>query len=575
MISNRGASRTVLIALVALVAGLILLWRFLGADSGAPEPTPPPKNAVAPDPVRTADPEAEVQDELSSELVDDPNDPARASEANVPTFAEVVGSVTDAGGKPIERATIAGLDPEQAAARMRKPLVRVTARRKTGPRFEATLDAQGGYRFAKLVRGKWTIEASAQGHETARAVLVVDGRQPQLKHDFQLAARRMLDVRVRVTNAEPAGAEQPDLVGAPLAVRLSSDAAVVVSVKPLENCPRPLAIDGEPILDVASFGTAERVAPDWIYTWKLGAPIAGSVSVNLVLGETVLETRATNAEGGPVSFELDAARVMEGLASLEVHVVDATSDKGLAGVEVRVRRPKPSYDDALLDERVLEVTRSAADGGAKLVALSPGSATLSFRAAGYEPLDVPVTLVAGKATALAAVRMNGAVSIQGRVVDAQGKAVAARVRCVRDGSIGSGGSEPTRTVLASAETGFELRELGRHSYFVVAETADGRIASARAVDTTKGNVQGLDLALESGQKVDFEITRGVTQPFELEVADAHGIALFHRASSGATTLSLTLPKGAYEVLARFQGKVLASRKFEVDASATQVRLDVP
>lgn len=575
MISNRGASRTVLIALVALVAGLILLWRFLGADSSTPEPAPPSKVADAPDPVRSAELEAEDPDELSSELVGDPNDPARASEADVPTFAEVAGRVTDAGGKPIERATIAGLDAEQAAARMRKPLVRVTARRKAGPRFEATIDAQGGYRFAKLVRGKWTIEASAQGHETARAVLVVDGRQPRLTHDFQLAARRMLDVSVRVTQAEPAGAEVPDLVGAPLAVRLSSDAAVIVSTKPLETCPRPLAIDGEQILDVASFGTPERAPPDWIFTWKLGAPVAGSVSVSLVLGERVLETHTAGQDGGPLNFELDAARVMEGLASLEVHVVDATSEKGLAGVEVRARRPKPSYDDALLDERLLEVTRTGADGGAKLVALSPGSATLSLRAAGYEPLDVPITLVAGKPTTLAAVRMNGAVSIQGRVLDAQGKGVAARVRCVRDGPNGTDASGPARSVLASAESGFELRELGRHAYLVVAETADGRIASARAVDTTKGNVQGLDLVLESGVKVDFEITRGVTQPFELEVADAHGIALFHRASSGATTLSLSLPKGAYEVLARAQGKVVASRKFDVDASPVQVRLDVP
>lgn len=570
MSSNRGSARVVVIALLALLIGLVVLWRWLSTDTPAQARTSGASATTAATPPVEAEDEELTEEEQS--LVD-ADDATRESEASLPTIAALRGAVTNAEGKPIERNAVPGMDADRAAARMRKPLITVTARRKVGKRLQATIDEKGNYAFPKLVRGKWTIEASALDHEPVTATIVVDGRETKLVHDFRLQSRRALEVRVRVTNVDALGAQAADLAGSPLAVRLATDAAIVIASEPLETLPQPLAVDGEKIVELAAFGRAERASSDWIYSWKLAAPSSGQVA--LALQGTLVEARPIRFDA-PVTFELDAARVLAGLASLRVQIVDATNDRPLAGAQLRLARTAIGESSADAgEERVLEVARTGDDGKVELTGLTPGDATLLVRANGYAPLDVPVSLAAGKTLELAPQRLSGAVAIHGRVVDAEGKPLGAPitvlVRCVREGS---SSSDSTRTVNASAQ-GFELRELGRHKYLLVAETSDQRFAPTREVDATMGDVKDVELKLAPGVAVTLDVTRGATQPFELEVVDARGVAMFHRGSTGATTLNLALPAGAYTARARFQGKVIAERAFTVESNALSARLDVP
>lgn len=381
-------------------------------------------------------------------------DPATGSriEIALDPAGAVRGVVTDPSGAPAPWAMVT------ATAQVRRRVWRSYSDSK----LSATTDADGRFVLGGLALGPaWTLTASKSGFADAipSSGVEFDAANRDLVRDLALRAAAHVDVRVFGADGKPASGasvcvDTQSAAGtwAPLGetgakiVDVCEPGRCVVHVNSESSPPKAVEIDVEPgATRVVEVTLDAGVAISGVVVDDLGHPKPG-IGVVLSAGDGSRSRATTSAADGTFRFEGLAAGECEisaqepdGRAWRRIEVVAPSEGARLVlprrgSVSLRVRAPV----GATLSEWTITVidatsrfhegfafstTRGKLPGDEFRVAASAGACTVTVQATGFVTLVREVEVAPGADTSLGELVLDRGLSIEGSVVDAQGRPV--------------------------------------------------------------------------------------------------------------------------------------------------------
>jgi protocatechuate 3,4-dioxygenase beta subunit len=418
-------------------------------------------------------------------------DPARANgDRNAPT-GSVVTDDDVRGELRLEGQVVDGHD---------EPVGGATVVLSSNPPRTATTEADGGFAFDELVGRPYTLIARAkQGVAGPVTAKLTAKSEPVVLH-----LRPAAKVRVEIADASGASID-----GATVELRgidhqtLKSDRGAAVFA--------PVVPGGYQVVAIAP-GHARAM--------------------------TILVVRTSD-----VTIKL----VLAAGASVRGHVVD---DHGAPVAGARVAFQGASDFIVRGDPRYDGVT-TGTDGAFELAAMGAGSYRFTASHPAYAPGVSEIITLDGKTDrGDVAIKLATGATVRGRVIDAAKQPVGgARVRVANAAKRSIGLDAPRQTYSASDGT-FELRGLARRELvaFAIGESA---ASSAKDVDTTRGDVTGVELVLDVTGTIAGTVVDTTGQPIEGAQVSAFPSLDSFGAGTDFTQLRL---RGATEELTDAGGK---------------------
>jgi hypothetical protein len=342
-----------------------------------PEPADGPGNASVPEPLDSA------------------RNSVRAAPENSLIGCVLYGRVLSSGSAPGWTPTVALTDDK-------------------GTRRQTKASDDGHYSLAGLAPGPWTLTWRATGFRSGEEELELEESTPIVKHDLVLQRSPLLNVRVvtpegetlAVVRKERWKAKLPELL-TPFAIATLEAPGATVAIE-----------DAYEHFGVGQFWTSgplwEAAGPDFAGVLELKAE--PPLFVSLVLGTRVLATQSVVAGAEEVTFVVTPEQLLAQQAQVSLHAVDADTGEPLPG-------------EVSIDSREIHNVRD----GTWSHTMPPGRYQLGFSARGHAVVPFDLTLAPGETRDLGELRVPRELTIEGHLLDADGKPVAGRLRIgVRD-----------------------------------------------------------------------------------------------------------------------------------------------
>jgi hypothetical protein len=280
--------------------------------------------------------------------------------------------------------------------------------------------------------------------------------------------------------------------------------------------------------------------------WVLELPPERPVWVSAALGDVVLASRPVSSDDDVVTIVLGEELVTGVLAELRAHVVDAVTRSPVLAARFAIGGREVTSD---------------ARGEIVLEGLVPAPYEWVLQSAEHERLCGAVEVTGGAKVDLGVLELDPAATINGRVVDTDGKPVDLRLALVPDANeLDELGARAQKLGDVDLDQGrFRFEHVGRRRYFVCVRDAEWA-GEPLVADTSQGDVSGLELRVARGRPV--ELTGGGPR-FTVLVADAEGHTRVYGAFDDEASFAL-LP-GSY----RFRVWTADGRTFERQTESTE------
>jgi hypothetical protein len=481
--------------------------------------------------------------------------PTAAPPADDPVQCLVFGRVTDAVGAPI---------------RVWKPWVAL--RDAHGVEFHTTVDELGHYALAGLAPGKWSLACEGTGLRAQQAELELSLRDPFVRRDFQLASTVRIKVQVIARDGRPYWQAVRES-GAKYSMR--DLLPVATSASPGASMPEADGLHNDHV-GVGNF---------WDYgplREGLGATYIGvlvldgdpPVFVSLLSGVHVLETQRLEAGADEATFVLDPETLANVLGTLKLRAVDAGTRTPLQG-RVRATGATGGGPEGTLD-----------DAGAWQTTLEPGEYDVRILAQGHERLPRHVRIAAGETLDLGELALEPELTIEARVVDAEGRPLVAQEFLIgwNDPELGRLRFDDDWTHATDGNGRLAIGGLRAERYFLRSYGDDERsypgrnepptewVSGVIEVSTQNGSVQGLEIRLVQAAVLVLNGTEALAGA-SYRLLDEHGVRLRARRFYANSTARSKVPPGRYTlVLLGADGAELSRRTLELGHGETELDL---
>lgn len=414
----------------------------------------------------------------------------------------------------------------------------------------------GAYSVFGLPPGPASASIGLDGFVPLRETFAVGGESERVRKDFTVERAFLLPVRFT------------DLAGEPLDLprRIADLLAAVATTE------RPATIPFGAARRPSSFGTG-RWRPDG--GLRSGARPAqeragvleirrrGAVWVSAVLRDVVLDSRVIGGDEAEIVFALDPAAVNGALASVVAQVVDGRDGSPIAGAVVEV-----GYRDSAGGG-----TPTDGDGRVTIAGAAPGMHELSVSARGYAAVHWSERVPAGERVDLGRVELFPTARVRGRVVDADGRGVAAEIRVVAVRHAARAGRQgPLVERRSTSDGAFDERfDVEAGPLFVLARHPESAPAVVR-VDASAGDVEGAEIRLVAGTPVTLRPPVDAVFPLVVDVRDARGRPVHGVPIYTPDPVRIRLAPGEYALNAIQDDGVERTRALTVGAEAQSVEV---
>ena len=492
------------------------------APKGPVDATKSPLRAVAP----TAEPAASV----SSSLPADDEKPVLV----------VYGRVTDDDGKPIQGS--------------------VWFSSAEGNHWSTRCQRSGGlYSIAGLPSELVDVRATATGFEPYEGSLNLAEASSPVEHDIQLSSALWIEVDVVTPDGTPFAETDWEAMGLP-----HIGLGALASTAPLDRLPLSnLRVSQWSELgrfqdSVYRNGQWIRFQPPTIGVLELRR-VAPPFHVHAVMRQTILASTRVSEPVDRVRLVVDPEQIGEQLARVTARFVDGDTGAPLTEGRVALNSRQQGGGGVKPDEDGVVVLETLIPG---LLVLTPyfEEVAMHRRYVRVEPgADIDLGTIA-----LVAPR-----TVSGTVLDEDGKPLGCRITA-RDLESFSF-PQPIDTGLSGtvADDGTYSIPVGRGRHLLLFTSDTGR--TNRVVDTSAGDVDGLDVTLSTGIAVTFERTSA--RPYLWQIIDAQGTPLLSRISATAT-MQAKLAPGSYTLRAYDDLTLALSQPFTVGAEPVTIQLDL-
>jgi len=525
---------TVLLAALAALEGIFIVFLLTTDGTEPPPPEPPPAEREAPDSATPADPAVDPREGGEPE-------PEPVSETRACVYGRLTGPD---GGPPGERGWVWLRAPGERGR-------------------SAQMGPDGDYAQAGLEPGTYELKVRAQGYDAIETELIVPDGAEAIRRDFTLTKAVEIAIRFLTPEGNPlvpeVGKENRDLVfwvGRGLS-------AVATRESPGARLPGTLSSAwttfGAGRYRVQEFGDPAQ-SDGRNGTLEIRAPFP--VHVSACVRSEVLETVRLDGPRESLEFRIDPKRI-EDLSSGVTFRLTGEGDPDAAskvGVSLNDRQTgggggKPERDGDRLTVR-------GKPPGQLLLAIWGGKA--------FERYERIVDLPPGTIVDLGMIHLTRRVELTGTVVDAEGNPVAgARISSYAlDRPWTEQRSSPMGAV-SKAEGRFTFW-LGRRRYALRATSGDGAVAIAEA-DLTGGAPEAFRIVMRESHPV--EVKAGDARlPCFARIEDRDGRVLTSRRFRSDWTWSPRIPEGSYSLVVTREGRESARRPFTVAAGKGPVSL---
>jgi hypothetical protein len=274
--------------------------------------------------------------------------------------------------------------------------------------------------------------------------------------------------------------------------------------------------------------------------------IAPPFFISAVVRDEVLQTKEVRVQDSIVTFVIDPAEVRARLGGFRLRVVAGGQPVERASVELTDAGSGGGG------------WKTDSDGRLAVANYLSGILILRIEAAGQGRIERWVRLASGRVTDLGEIALEPAAVIEGRVLDPDGNPVPALMRFRYLDELGSPQAidELQWSGMRAREGRFVRGECRRGRHLVFATSAFA--TRVLVVDTSTGDVRGLDVRLERGTNVTFE--GGPEDRWRLvEIRDGAGLPVTARRLWSPPRFEILLAPGPY-TLSVFDDETLVRRE---------------
>jgi len=456
------------------------------------------------------------------------------------------------------------LDAEGHAIVPWKPYVSLTDA--SGARVNTTASEDGHYSLAGVAPGPWTLHAGATGYRDQVAPLALTAAEPLRRRDLVMEKAVQLPVRVVTPSGE-----------------VLRDALKARGENPWRDGGRPFVVATleapGPTIQGALHGGADRIGAGSFWEYGPLAETAGPeyagvlvldadlpAFVSLTLGARVLETRRVEPGTQELCFVVDPDALLAQRSSVRVRFVAADTGAPLkAELEVE---PMNTFFGASPDGQY---------------PLPPGEHRLSFRAKGYASFTRAITLSAGEQLDLGDVVLPLELTLDGHLLDADGKPVVGRVALGRVDEQGRASFKDDYAYDTDESGYYKVSGLVPGRYLLRTMGDDEIVFPGRKdpptvwvcgntpVSTLGGSVTGFDLHLVKAGILVLKGAETLPPGSRCKVLDANGDLLRSQGFYPGFVPRFALPPGAYTlVVCDKDWHELARHALEVGAGVSEL-----
>ncbi|MBL8900673.1 MAG: carboxypeptidase regulatory-like domain-containing protein [Planctomycetes bacterium] len=543
--------RWLVLGVVAETALLCVLGLYLWAGEDAAPAGSPPTRASAETEHRGASSSSVIGRERVQREVAIANEIAGSSTEAATEFGIVLrGHVRDEHGKPIREASLGvGRDGN----------------------FElAKTSASGAFAVAFLSPGGAQLSAEASGYALLRREIEI-GEEPV--QELELVLREVLRIAVFVRGPDGAVLDRRNLPwsrgGEPVVVATREPWSTELPMAASAPLRRIGVSQWFSLQSFARQGLPQtlRDRPDALGELCLEAP--PPLHAHLLSGTVRLASAMIVAGPSELEFRIDPEAIRAQRGRVHLRVLEAESGAPLAGAQIELQIGSQMGQTASSDE----------EGRAELDAVPPGLGTLGVSARQRESLRRSVRLAPGASLDMGDVLLTREVRITGRVLDAEGRAVAGA--WVKAAPLEDRESAPLLdrlpTGVCDAAGQFTMPALGRRRYLLMARFGHGladEFSGDFVVDASTGEVAPLELRIAPTTIVALRRTREEPRDELLIVRRDDGAAV--RSASLAEDhfpAALRLAPGSYELaLCGPDGRARWSQQLVVGKERLEVEL---
>lgn len=546
------------LALAGLVVIVLAIAWFLTRSTEAPalasdHVTAPVPIAQAPTSLAVGDVPAWKPPERTTATPGEGTAPAPPAAKAARPETLVYGSLLDESGEPIRGAWWAGVNVIDHDGRRR----------------HADAKEEGAYAIHALPFGTYVVTAGAHGYREVEATLDLRPQQLVIRKDFTLPKSVVLKIKLVTPEGEN------------LLARMKSS--------PRGHTLVPVATQDHPGARMSEVTGSLNNRFGVGNFWNYGPPVESlppgymgvvvltcdlPVHVSLVNYHAVLATQRVEPGTDEVVFVMSPEALTSSLATIRLRTVDADTGDPIAGVRVMLSGTASSDMGSATDEK----------GVAILEGRAPGRFQMRLMVEDYEHLSRQIDAEPGQVTDLGDIALDKAVIVQGRLVDAEGKGVAAEFNFgVLDPASGAIDMDRTMQFATDATGAFALNGLGRKQYVLRTENHDALndkdldgvawVSGNVFVNARAGPITGLEIQLHKAAMLVLRVKGESPDGLGFRVKDQDGRVLVASRFYGPGPRPLKLPPGSYAVaLLDAQGNVLAQKSVTLGSQPVEVEL---
>ena len=425
--------------------------------------------------------------------------------------------------------------------------------------------AEGGsYAIAGMAPGTYEVRCTVTGYAPWMEEFTVQGESGFARLDLVL--QPSLEIRIRFETPEGMSLRQA-LTGEQFAIpphflAIATAEAILADLPPMPYRFERYGLGN--YLDRWDPRVQDELTDHWDGMLFVNRP--PPFAVHAMHRHRVLASRSVGAVVEEIVFVVDPGKVLRGLASLRVQVLDGVSGRPIEGARLW-------YGTSQSGSSV----RSDEDGVARVEHLPSGSIELSVHAEGRGRHQETVVLAPGEARDLGEVALYPAATVTGRVIDAQGRPVTGAILRARnlDSESAQFPDRPRSHTRVDGNGRFSMGGLAPGRTLLWAQSRESGLRSRPVM-----------LVVEAGSEHEVEILAESTTPVSVEFEVPDGQAFFLGVFAGGTLeqyttvyesrkVTLNLLRGSYELRLYDHDRVWAFTTIEVGHTPLATRLVPP
>lgn len=529
------------LAAVAVLEAVVIVWLLLAGD----DPKLPAKTPAAP----AADAGASDEPPPSSAAAPAAGDPApeeAADAAGGPALGTVLyGRVLADDGSPATGGWISLVDADGKTSSIRP-------------------DEEGRFAQPGIAAGSYEVRARFAEYEPLETELVVPPDTATLRRDFTLARAVVLAIRFVTPEGEPLAPRlQEALKERPRALFAVTRGLTAVATReppgprlgPTLLAAHTRSAAGE-YRPVRAFGPAGKDDDGRSGTLTVRGSLP--VYVSACLRSEVLATVTVTEAAESLDLVVDPARIADSLAGVTFRL----ACDGDASLVEKIRcdlSDRQSGGMTPIERDGDRVTIRGAVPGRLQLTVGAGAELESYR----RNVDLPP----GEIVDLGTIHLTRRVTLEGRIVDAQGKPVAgASVFAYALDRPWSDQQNSPMQIRTDAEGAFKDR-LGAHRYYVTATVRDGGCGTAE-VDLTAGTPDDFTIRIPAPAEVAIAMADSVPIGTEVRIEDGAGRVVWGLDVTTPWPRTAGIPPGSWFLVVTRPGAAPERRPFAAKAGAT-------